>query len=322
MKWLLRRLASNRLMMAGFALLAAGTLASYERPAVPASAMVVPLGLLVVNLAAAIAVRPTLRRGGLGLFHACLLGLLLLAGWGRLTHLDGRVEVTQGTALDAQQVQVTAQGPWHGSGWQRLAFGQGPWEVDYAPGVRRARTRSQVWLPGEASPRVVGDDTPLVLDGYRLYTTHNKGFAPLLRWQPDGGEPVLGALHLPSYPLFDYQQEHRWTAPDGRTLRFWLRVERPLPEDAAWTLRASEIPAVLVVEADGRRHELRPGGTLPLRGALLRYEGLTGWMGYRIFYDPTLVPMLVTSLAGILGLAWHLWGRTVRLLPVQREVTP
>lgn len=322
MNRLLRRLASNRLMIAGFALLGSAVLFSYGRPETPAALVVLPLALLASNLAAAITVRPALRRGGLGLFHACLLGLLLLAGWGRLTHLDGRVEVTEGTALDPQQVEVTAQGPWHGAGWQRLAFRQGAWEVDYAPGVRRAHTRSQVWLPGAAAPHVVGDDTPLVLDGYRLYTTHNKGFAPLLRWQPDGGEPVLGAVHLPSYPLFDYQQESRWTAPDGRALRLWLRLERALPEEVAWTLRAHDVPAVLVVESAGQRHELRPGASLALPGATLSYEGLTSWMGYKIFYDPTLWPMLAVSLAGMAGLAWHLWGRTVRLLPVQREVTP
>lgn len=314
---LVQRLGSSRLMIGGFALLAAGTLLSYDRADTGPAPIVIPLALLALNLAAAIAVRPALRRGGLGLFHACLLGLLLLAGWGRLTHLDGRVEVTEGTSFDAQQVQVTAQGPWHGTGWQRLAFRQGPWEVDYAPGVRRAHTRSQTWLPGETAPRMVGDDSPLVLDGYRFYTTHNKGFAPILSWQADGGEPVLGALHLPSYPLFDYQQENSWTAPDGAPLRFWLRLERPLPEDAAWTLRPQEVPAVLVVEAEGQRRELRAGESVKLRGAMLRYERLAGWMGYKIFYDPTLVPMLVVSLLGIAALGWHIWGRTARLLPLR-----
>lgn len=314
-------LASNRLMIAGCALLAAGTLLSYDRPGAGSGPVVLPLGLLALNLAAAIALRPALRRGGLGLFHGCLLALLLLAGWGRLTHLDGRVEVTEDAPLDAQQVEVTAQGPWHGEGWRQLAFRQGGWEVDYAPGVRRAHTRSQVWLPGEAAPRTVGDDTPLVLDGYRLYTTHNKGFAPILRWQADGGDPVLGALHLPSYPLFDYQQENRWSAPDGRPLRFWLRIERTLPENAAWTLRPKDVPAVLVVEAGGQRRELRPGDSIQLPGATLRYERLAGWMGYKIFYDPTLLPMLVAAVLGVLGLAWHLWGRSARLWPLQAGTT-
>ena len=310
------RLASSRLTMAGFALLAAGTVASYNRPEIPSAAIAAPLGLLALNLLAALSLKPNLRRGGLGVFHVALLLLLLLAGWGRLTHLDGRVEVTEDTTLDPAQIEVTGSGPWHGTAWQHLAFRQGAFEVDYAPLVRRAHTRSQVWVEGQAAPVIVGDDKPLILDGYRFYTTHNKGFAPLLTWQPDGGEAVQGALHMPSYPLFDYKQENRWTAPDGRTMQFWLRVERPLPEQSAWTLDPHEIPTVLVVQVDAARHELRPGGTLQLPGASLRYERLTGWMGYRIFYDPTIVPMLAVSLIGVLGLGWHLWGRGARVLPL------
>jgi hypothetical protein len=322
MKRIAQYLASLRLTLGGFALLALGTLATHDRPEAPAAAIVAPLALLALNLAAAIAVRPALRRGGLGLFHVALLALLLLIGVGRLTHFDARVEVTEDTLLDPGQIEVTGRGPWHGTGWQRLQFRQGAYEVDYGARVKRSHTRSQVWLEGEnGAPRVVGDDTPLVLDGYRFYTTHNKGFAPLLTWQPDGGEPVRGALHMPSYPLFDYLQENRWTAPDGRVLRFWLRIERRLPEQSAWTLDPHDVPAVLVVEVDEKRHELNPGESVPLTGATLRYERLTGWMGYRIFYDPTLMPMLIVSLLGVLGLGWHLWGRGARLLPLREGVT-
>ena len=317
MKRVIRRIASSQLTLAGFALLAAGTLATYNRPGAPAAAIVLPLALLAVNLAAAILVRPVLRRGGLGLFHVALLALLLLAGLGRLTHFDGRVEVAEGAFFDPAQVEITGRGPWHGSGWKRLQFRQGTYEVDYGAGVKRSHTRSQVWADGQSSAtlRVVGDDTPLVLDGYRFYTTHNKGFAALLSWQPDGGTPMQGLINMPSYPLFDWKQENSWTAPDGTALRFWLRIERPLSEHSAWTLVPRDMPAVLVVEAAGVRHELRPGQSIALPGATLRYERLAGWMGYRIFYDPTLVPMLIASLLGVLGLGWHLWRRGVQLLP-------
>jgi hypothetical protein len=321
MKRLLQRLASARLTMAGFALLAVGALVSYERPAVPDSAIAVPLAFLALNLAAALAARPALRRGGLGLFHFALLLLLLLAGGGRMLHFDARVEVAEGALLDPAQIEVAGQGAWHGGAWQRLSFRQDRYDVDYAPGVRRAHTRSRVWLPGEDSVRVVGDDTPLILQGYRFYTTHNKGFAPLLTWQQDGHSPLQGAVHMPSYPLFDYQQENRWASPDGRSMQFWLRIEQPLPEQSAWTLDPHEMPATLIVEVAGARHELKPGQTVSLPGASLRYDRLTGWMGYRIFYDPTLVPMLLVSLLGVLGLAWHLWGRAARLLPLSEGVT-
>jgi cytochrome c biogenesis protein len=319
MNSLLRTLSAAWLTLAGFGLLAGALLTGLHWPQFPVWAFVAPLALLGANLAAAIALRPALRRGGLGLFHAALLALLLLAAWGRLTHFDARVEIAQEGAFDPALVQLTGQGPWHGRAWQSLQLRQGAWEVDYRPGVRRAHTRSELWLPGEAMPRTVGDDTPLVISGYRFYTTPNKGFAPLLTWEAPGAPPLQGVLHMPSYPLFDWKQEQAWTAPDGTRLRFWLRIERPLADDAAWTLSPRALPAVLVVEAAGVRHELRPGDALALPAGRLRYEQLLGWMGYRIFYDPTLLPLLVTALVGIAGLGWHLRRRMAALAPHLQE---
>lgn len=320
MKQAARRLASPRLTIAGFALLGAGALANYNLPDTPVAVITGPLVLLALNLAAALAVRPALRRGGLGLFHVALLVMLVLAGFGRMTHFDGRVEIAEGTLLDPTRIETTSMGPWHGTDWQGLSFRQGPYEVNYAAGVRRSDTRSAVTVPGADVPMTVGDDTPLVLDGYRFYTTHNKGFAPMLAWQPAGGEAVRGVLHMPSYPLFDWKQENLWTAPDGSILRFWLRIDRPLPTEVAWTLDPHEVPVTLVIEAGGSRHEVKPGEAVVLAGATLRFERLLGWMGYRIFYDPTLIPMLLVSLIGVLGLAWHLWGAKARLLPLNEGV--
>ena len=316
LKRLAAGIASTRLTLAGFAVLAAGTLATPADPRVSLALVVAPLALLGLNLAAAIALRPALRRGGLGVFHVALLLLLLLAGWGRLTHFDARVEVAEGSAYDPERVEITRSGPWHGQAWREIQFNQGAFEVDYAPGVRRSHTRSHVVVAGQdGGPRVVGDDTPLKLQGYRFYTTHNKGFAPVLRWEPPGADAIEGVLHLPSYPLFDWKQENAWTAPDGTPLRFWLRVESPLQENQRWTLSPKDTSAVLVVEGAGLHQELRPGEAMRLPGAVLRYQRLQGWMGYRIFYDPTLVPMLLAAILGVLGLAWHLWHRRLRLAP-------
>jgi cytochrome c biogenesis protein len=313
MKRSMQRLASPRLTLAGFGLLAAAILLTHDRADAPALAIAGPLGLLALNLAAALALRPALRRGGLGLFHVALLALLLLVGAGRLTHFDARVEVAEATLLDPAQIEVTGRGPWHGDGWRRLQFRQGAYEVAYAAGMKRSHTRSLVrpGAKGEGAEQTVGDDTPLVIDGYRFYTTHNKGLAPVLTWRAPSGDVQQGALHMPAYPLYDWKQENAWTAPDGTALRFWLRIESPLPERAAWTLDPRALATVLVVEAPGLRRELRPGESVAIGSATLRYERLSGWMGYRIFYDPTLLPMLVVCLLGVAGLGWHLWRRGV-----------
>ncbi|HEX6363732.1 MAG TPA: cytochrome c biogenesis protein ResB, partial [Albitalea sp.] len=306
MKRVLDRLASSVLTLVGFVLLGAGVMLGGRFEAWPAAPVVLPLALLAVNLAAALAARPRLRRGGLGVFHVALLALLLLAGWGRLTHYDGRLEIGEGVAFDPAQVMAPRHGPWHPQRLSAVHFTQGGFQVEYAARLNRGRTRSEVRLP-DGTTRLVGDDTPLVLEGYRFYTTSNKGLALSLQWQDArGGEPLAGLLHLPSYPFYDYMQERDWSAPDGRALRLRLRLEREVPMGEAWTLDPRTMRATLLVSAGEATHEMQPGQSIDLGGATLRYQGLAGWMGYRIFHDPTLLPMLGVALAGVLGLAWHL----------------
>jgi hypothetical protein len=314
-KTALDRLASPRLTVPGLLVLGAGVAAAQRYPQAAAWLIAVPLALLALNLAAALATVRRLRRGGLGVFHGCLLACLLLVAWGRLTHLDGRVAITTGQTFDAASITIEAAGPWHGDGLRQLAFQQGEFQVTYAPQVRREHTRSTVALGGGPEPvtQVFGDDTPLVLDGYRFYTTSNKGFAPVLTWTPAGGQPVTGALMLPSYPLEHFQQMQEWKAPGGGAWKFWLRLPE-VPENTAWTLDPARTRAALVAETAGLRHELQPGEEIRTPQGTLRYEFLSGWMGYRIFYDPTILPLLALSLLGVAGMAWHLWARSVRTL--------
>ena len=310
-----RLLASPRLTPVGCLALGAAVAAAQAWPEQAAWLIAAPLALLALNLGAALCVFPRLRRGGLGLFHACLLACILLAAWGRLTHFDGHVYLVDGQEFDPAAVGVDGRGPWHGDALQRVAFRQGPFTVSYAPGVRRKHTVSRVELPGERQWREIGDDTPLLLEGYRLYTTSNKGYAPILTWTATGGEPVTGAVMLPSFPINDWQQVHKWTAPGGGDWNFALRTP-PVDETRAWTLSPATTPdSVLVAELDGRRHELLPGAEVRTAAGVLRYDGLAGWMGYRIFHDPTIMPLLFLSLLGVSGLAWHLWKRSSRLAP-------
>ena len=242
---MIRALGSIRLALVGMLLLAIGAALSYDNPVgTPVWVLVAPLAFLAVNLLAAIATNPRInRRGGLLVFHLGLLAIIVLAGIGRLTHLDAQLEITEGAAFSPSDMTHLAKGPWHSGALEQLAFVQGSFTVDYSPGMVRGLTHSTVFIPQDTArpsgptndsqswqTKVVGDDRPLKLEGYRFYTTFNKGFAPVLTWIPDGGgEALSGTIHMPSYPLFDYKQESSWTPPNekgvGKEIKFWLRLK-------------------------------------------------------------------------------------------------
>ncbi len=314
MKMLFRYLASTKFTLLGMGLLGLGAALSYDNPvATPAWVLVVPLALLALNLLAAIISNSRInRRGGLLIFHLALLGIVLLAAVGRLTHMEAHIEMVEGSAFSADELLDVRRGPWHSGRLDKVRFIQGPYTVEYAPGMVRGPTRSQVLVPdgkGGWAQRVVGDDKPLLLEGYRFYTTFNKGFAALLTWMPDGGTPVTGTVHMPPYPLFDFRQANRWTPPGGEEIKFWLQLETGLTADESWTLDPRKARALLVLRSAGQRVELRPGGTTRLAGGRLRYEGLSNWMGYKLFYDPTLQWLFITAVLGVLGLALHFWSK-------------
>ena len=310
----LRQLASLRLTLVGMGLLGLGAALSYDNPVgTPVWVLVVPLALLSVNLFAAILSNPHInRRGGLLLFHVGLLLIVVLAAVGRLTRMDGRIELTEGSAFAAEDLTEVQRGPWHAGALDRVEFVQGPYTVDYTAGMARGPTRSTVLIPdaqGGWEPRVVGDDTPLVLERYRFYTTFNKGFAPILTWIPDQGAPVTGSVHMPAYPLFEHRQANRWTPPGAQEVRFWLQLETGMDPQADWRLDPVNTTGVLVVRAGERRVELRPGETQRLAGGMLRYERLSSWMGYKLFYDPTLHWLFIASMIAVFGLAAHFWRK-------------
>lgn len=308
----LRKLASLRLTLAGMGLLGVGAALSYDNPvSTPVWVLVAPLALLAANLLAAIIVNPAInRRGGLLVFHIGLLLIISLAAVGRLTHMKGNIELTEGSAFAPEDVTDIDRGPWHAGALDRVLFVQGPFTVDYAPGLARGQTRSRVLVPdgqGGWEHRTVGDDTPLVLEGYRFYTTFNKGFAPVLTWIPDRGEAVTGAVHMPSYPLFEHRQANRWTPPGAEEVRFWLQLETGMNLEQEWILDPAETGAVLVVRAGEQRIELNPGESWRLDGGVLRYERLSSWMGYKLSYDPTLHWLFVAAMITVIGLSAHYW---------------
>ncbi len=312
---ILARLASLKLTLIGMLALGVGVFLGYKLESAPLWVMVVPLLLLSVNLLAALATNPRFRRqSGLVVFHYCLLGVLLLASVGRLTTFKGHVEITEGQGFEADLVQLDQEGPWHPrSRLQRVRFTQGRMRIDYEAGLQRGETRSEV-VTGEdpLAKRIVrfGDNVPLEASGYRFYTTSNKGYAVLLTWIGKDDRAVTAAVHLDSYPRRDWNQRRRWSADSGTELELELHLPQTVPMDRAWSLDSRDADGALAVTAaGGETLALNPGDTVAVAGGRLRYHGLRMWMGYEIFYDPTLPWLFATALVGVLGLAWHVRGR-------------
>ncbi len=270
--------------------------------------LAVIIALLSINLLVAVALHPAFRRQlPLLVAHLALLVLVVAVAAGRLLSLDGRFELTQGEPFDGTLLDRAA-GRLHVDRLERLSFRHEGFEIDYAPGLRRGATRNTVtWQDDEGRPQrgVIGDHRPLVLDGHRFYTSSNKGFAPLLRWEPVAGEPQLGVVHLPSYPLYELSQSRTWLLPDGREAWVMLRIDEKLidPEAAARFRMPQQYR--LIVRVAEQRAELRPGEALALPGGRLVFEELRTWMGYRVAYDPALPWLLVASLLSPLALAVH-----------------
>lgn len=312
----LRRLASTRLTLLWMLLLAIGAALSYDNPADTSIwVLIIPMALLAINLIAAIISNPRIKRNsGLLVFHLGLLGIVVLAAVGRLTHMEGRVEIVTGTEFSREALNDVRYGPMNsGESLDQIRFVQGPYTVDYRAQMMRGLTHSYVAVPdGEGGWReeVVGDDRPLVIDGYRFYTTFNKGFAPVLSWTGDDGGPAeMGAIHMPSYPLFDFKQSNSWTPEGSDEIKFWLQLDTGLTAEEPWVLDGRNSTGTLVVNVAGNRTELQPGESVKMAGGTLQYERLTTWMGYKLFYDPTLHWMFFTSIIAVLGLGVHFWRK-------------
>jgi cytochrome c biogenesis protein len=288
----------------------------FARPAFAPLAAV--MALLALNLAAAIVVHPAFRRQlPLLAAHLALLLLVLGVGLGKLFALDGRFELTLGVPFDGELLDRDA-GHLYRERLRGLAFEHGGFEIDYAPGRQRGATRNLVRFTdaeGRIREAVIGDHRPLVLEGHRFYTTPNKGFAPVLRWEggggagQSGGEAVRGAVHLPSFPAHELRQWREWQLAGSGTVWVMLQIEGALIDPRTATRFEMPREHRLVVRQGERRFELRPGEAAELAGGRLVYEELRTWMGYRVAYDPTLPWLLASALLAALAFGWHYLAR-------------
>lgn len=310
-------LASLKFTLVNLLLLFVGVVITLWAWLPPTWALALPVTLLAVNLAAAIACNRKFRSNApLLLFHLALLAILLLVALGRMTYLQGWVQVAEETDFTGELLGYRA-GPWHPWRLDRVEFTSERFELDYRPGPRRDRailvqTRNWVtWFDegGRKLVKEVGDNVPLVLQGYRFYTTtSNKGFAPTFTWYPRAANAVSGsvALMLPRYPEFEFQQAVEWQ-PSGLGEPLWVMLE--FDE----TILASDRPSRfrlpgehrIVIRRGAVRHELRPGDRLEFDEGQLIYRGLRRWLGYDVHWDMTLWWLLAVCALAVASLGWY-----------------
>lgn len=272
-----------------------------------------PIGALVINLIAALITNATIRaKPALFAFHFALASLALLVGLDRLMALSGHVEVTEGAAFEARLADVEA-GPLHTWRLNQVGFVQGPFDIGYAPGMKRRQTYSRVAIEdgkGGWRETVVGDDRPLVAHGYRFYTSFNKGFAPVVSFRDTNGLAHTGAVHLPSYPLNDFQQGNDWNLPgSGRTIKLWLSLDVPVyDEDGPWSFETPKTAKLVVIDG-AARHELALGQSVALADGTVRFEELRTWMGYTISSNRLIIWILATAVVATLAMAAHVFTK-------------
>ena len=308
---LFRKLASLRLSLIGMALLAVLAVVASRNADVDAGITVVPLTILVVNLLAALLTNRSFRaQTGLLVFHVGLLLVFACIALTVLLRFDGHAEVLQGAVFDASLVETVEQGRWHDNRLADLEFYQGDIRINYLPGLNRQDTHSTIEYRapgGELRRMTIGDTRTATIDGYHVAATFNKGFAILLQWTGEDGREILGAVHMPSFPEFDWKQVTTWTTPAGQELELELDFDQPVSSDTAeWTFGDTSMPySVRVTAADRAPGTLREGEWARFEGGIVRAVGLRTWMAYQIEYLPILPWMFIAAMLAIIGLGMH-----------------
>ena len=314
---LLRKLASLRLTLLSMILLAVLAVLGSRDADIGTGVTVVPLVILIVNLVAALLTNRSFRtQTGLLVFHMGLLLVFACIGLTLLLRYDGHVEIVQGGAFDAAQVETVERGWWHDDQLGEVELYQGEVQVNYLPGLNRQETRSTVEYraaSGELRRITVGDTRTVNIDGYRFSATFNKGFALLLHWTGADGREALGAVHMPSFPSFDWQQVTTWTTPAGQEVEVELDFDQRVSDDLAdWMFGRTDMPYSVNVRVAGEPlRSIRSGESLELAGGLVQVADLRVWMAYRIEYLPFLPWMFVAAMLAIVGLTLHFARRVL-----------
>ncbi len=311
----LRIVALPRWTVLFFLLIAVASLGVVKLGWPATQAMIVPFVILVLNLGAAIATLPRFRRDfPLLLFHLTLLLLIALFIVGRLTYFSGTTALTRGEIFEGSLI-VDERGPLHGDGLRGLVFENlGFSETNTPKGgyYNRVINRVRWYENGRWRTREIGDDNPLVVGNYRIYTSSRRGFTPVFSWQPLKGEVVLGQVQLNPIIEGEVPPVNNWHLPDGTEVWTMLAAIQAgndsfIPDvtgESNTDLNSDRLDHALVLRIGEERHEIRIGDDIELAGGTLTYKRLGSWMGYRLVYDPTHPWLIATIAIGLLSLIW------------------
>lgn len=305
-------LASLKFTPVGLVLLGIASVAIYKFDHSATPWLALPLLMLAVNLMAAVATNGVFRKQmPLLVFHLALIALVLLAAAGRLMYLKGTAEITEGAGFEG--LISRDAGPLHIDRIDRIHFVNDGFDIHYMAGPVLDRIVNRLrWQDGQGGEHggEIELNKPLILYGYRIYPTSNKGFAPVFVWHPKGRESQLAAVHLPSYPGNATNQAATWRPHDSKEdIWIMLNVEEGLiPTDKPSSFSLPQQRNV-VIRQEQSRWELQPGGRVALPGGELEYRELRTWMGYRFFYDWTIPWMIAACAVAVVSLSWHFWAK-------------
>lgn len=305
-------LASPRLSVTFFVLMAAAAYWSRLPERSATIALAVPFALLTINLLAAILTNRRFRADlPLLVFHLALLALVVSLVAARLTYFEGQATVTSSTTFDGQLLGEES-GPLHQRTIDRVRFVNLGFTENFPErGTFHATYNRVRWhtADGKVQTADIGDDVPLIIDGYRIYTTRHRGFSPLFRWQTPDGRDEFGTVQLRDSNNEAFAGANDWTLPTGQ--QAWLMVDQDASAPAETTsarirsnLGARTNKHRIILRIGDDRHILAPGDQLTLGDGTLTYVRLDSWMGYRIVSDPT-KPWLIACVGlAVLSLVW------------------
>lgn len=314
-------IASPKLSAAFFLVAAAGAFWASTPGRSATLAMVAPFSLLAINLLAAIATNRRFRTDlPLLVFHLALLAMVVTFVTARLTYFEGQATVTAGSDFEGEML-VEESGAFHANRINALRFTNLGFTENFPARGHYHATYNRVRWPatsGETHTAEIGDDVPLILNGYRVYTSRHRGFSPVFRWQKADGTDEWGTVQLRDKNGGDFAGANDWVLPDGE--KAWLMMDFAVDDNDSGQRSRTNFGVdpqrhQVILRIGDIRHILEPGDSVARPGGTLTYVRLGSWMGYRIVSDPTR-PWLIGSVAlAVMSLIWFYTRIVLRPVP-------